>query len=162
MMMLRVGIELLAAGAVVAAAAIDVRRYEIPDALPAIVAATAIADGLLTAHFGWLAHGAAGMAMFGFGLFAFGRGWLGGGDVKLMTALALWTGLAQLPVLLLGIALGGGVLVLLIHLSRLVLFAGLDEPHRPRVTRRDQPLPYAVAIAAGTLWWVMTYRITLA
>ncbi len=153
--------ELIAFAAVLAAAASDLRRYEIPDWLSVLIALAAVVDGLLMPGFGWRSHLAAPALMFGFGLFAFSHGWLGGGDVKLMTALALWTGLRQLPVLLLGVALAGGVLVLLLNLLRRLAFASRDDASRPRLAREGEALPYAVAIAAGVVWWALTFRVPL-
>ncbi|MBO9499345.1 MAG: prepilin peptidase [Novosphingobium sp.] len=72
-------------------------------------------------------------------LFAFRA--MGGGDVKLLTALALWIPPAQFLSLLIVMALVGGVLTLVIgswHIAR---------------HRRDRlAIPYGVAIAAGGLW----------
>ena len=129
---------------VVAAAAIDVVRYEIPDAISIAVVVLAVPFGLATPGFDWLPHIAAPVAMFGFGLLAFSRGWLGGGDVKLMSALAAWSGLGGLPLMFVAISLSGGALALVYAAGRRI--AG----HGTATTR----LPYAVAIAAGTLWWL--------
>ena len=57
--------------------------------------------GLGTPGFDW----AAGGAFFAFGLLAFARGGLGGGDVKVMTDCACWAALGTL-------AIAGGVLAL--------------------------------------------------
>src|SRR5210317_1429760 len=60
----------------------------------------------------WAGHLAAagGVLMVGAVLFHFN--WLGGGDVKLLTAVALWTGLQTLPIYLITVALAGGLLAL--------------------------------------------------
>ena len=73
------------------------------------------------------------------GLFALGQ--MGGGDVKLLTALALW--IAPLPFLrlLIMMALVGGVLTLLI---------GAWSVMRRR--RGKMAVPYGVAIAMAGLW----------
>lgn len=43
--------------------------------------------------------------VFACGVSAFARGWVGGGDVKLLTASMLWTGVALLPLFLTAMAL---------------------------------------------------------
>lgn len=82
----------------------------------------------------------------GFGAFAvftamFSLGWMGGGDVKLLTALALWIAPRLLPDFLLMMALIGGVLTIVVggwHIAR---------------RRKDQiAVPYGFAIAASGLW----------
>ena len=151
---------LLAVGVLVAAAVIDVVTFEIPDTLSIVLAVLAVAHGALHPGFGWAGHLSAAAAMFAFGLLAFSRGWLGGGDVKLMTALALWTGLAGLPVLFLAIALAGGALTLLILLIRRgLMLVRLPVGRLPAVLAPAAELPYAVAIAAGALWWAWAARI---
>jgi prepilin peptidase CpaA len=73
----------------------------------------------------------------------FAIGAMGGGDVKLITALALWFPLIPFVALLTTMAIVGGVLtvVMVIRQNRLKL------PGRPEV-------PYGIAIAAGGLWTV--------
>ena len=51
--------------------------------------------------------------LLGCGIVVWRLGWLGGGDVKLITALSLWVGPFHTPALLLATALSGGVLALL-------------------------------------------------
>lgn len=137
---------------VLGAAAIDVTRFEIPDSASIAVVTLAAAFGLLHPGFAWWSHLAAPGLMFGFGLLAFSRGWLGGGDVKLMTAVAAWTGLAGLPLMFVATSIAGGVLALVLMLVR--RSAGLAGGGNARLLHRDAPLPYAVAIAAGTGWWL--------
>lgn len=141
---------LIAAAAVLAAAAADIRRFEIPDGLSIAILATAVAYGFATPGFDWLMHLAATAIMFALGLLVFARGWFGGGDVKLLIAIAGWTGLPGLAVQLVAVALAGGLVALVVILGRRA-FAGHPSP--PRVFHAEAPVPYAVAIAAGTLWW---------
>jgi prepilin peptidase CpaA len=144
----------IAIAALLAAAMFDMWRFEIPDTLSWLLLGSAAGYGLATPGFGWLSHAAAPLLMFGIGLFVFSRGWLGGGDVKLMIALAGWTGLAGLPIQLALISITGGILALvLITLRASVATAATDPAHWPRLFRKDAPLPYAVAIAAGSFWW---------
>lgn len=121
----------------------DGRRYEIPNWLTAGVALTAAVSFLrpstdlafLALHLG----AALLILIIGFALFA--KDLFGGGDVKLLTALALWTGFADLPRLLLVTTLAGGLLALgMLIWRRLRLASGGVI---------DQRLPYGIAIAAG-------------
>ena len=141
----------MAALACVAAAAIcDVRRFEIPDELSIALVVLAVLHGLLTPGFGWLSHVAAPAIVFAVGLLLFARGMMGGGDIKLLTAIAAWTGLGGLLPFLVGVSLSGGALALGLLLVRRA-YAG--RAPRLRVLRPDAPIPYAVAILGGTLWW---------
>ncbi|MBV8972722.1 MAG: prepilin peptidase [Sphingomonadaceae bacterium] len=132
---------------VVAAGAIDAVRYEIPDAVSIAVVVLAAVFGVLTPGFGWASHAGAVAVMFAFGLLAFSRGWLGGGDVKLMSAIAGWTGLMQLPLMFVAVSVSGGVLALVYAVGRRVRSRG-------GAAVQATALPYAVAIAIGTLWWL--------
>ena len=90
------------------------------------------------------------------------RGVLGGGDVKLLAAVSLVVPAAAVPALLLAIVLAGGVLAA-VHM---VLRGRLAPPSPARPAgalrrilrcegwriRRGAPLPYGVAIAAGTVF----------
>lgn len=98
------------------------------------------------------------LASFGLWL----RGWLGGGDAKLLSVCGLLVAPAAVPPMLLVTALAGGVLCLPYlpgkHLfSRpapgrpALLHARLVRCERWRLRRRG-PLPYAVAIASGAIF----------
>lgn len=153
-MTLAVIIAAIALACLLAAAVSDIARFEIPDGLSIALLATAVAYGFATPGFGWLSHLAAPLVMFGVGLFIFSRGWMGGGDIKLLVALAAWTGLGGLPLQLASVAIAGGGLSLVLILARGgMAHAGRAPAELPRVFHPDAPLPYAVAIAAGTLWW---------
>ncbi|MFZ4688899.1 MAG: A24 family peptidase [Polymorphobacter sp.] len=159
-MTLALGLAIIAMGCVLAAAINDVRAFEIPDGLSIALLVTAALYGLLTPGFGWLSHLAAPLIMFGVGLLLFSRGWMGGGDIKLLIAVAAWTGLSGLPEQLVAVAIAGGGLALVLIIARRIaaaraIGAGKDAATLPKLFRRDAPLPYAVAIAAGTGWWAM-------
>ncbi len=130
----------------VAAAMTDLRSRIISNRLNIVVAALAPAWWLVNGLPLWpdmalqLLGGAVVFALFA-ALFAFGL--MGGGDVKLLGALALWfpwTMVAQLLVLM--AVLGG--------------FVTLATVIHHRMTRRiGQPeIPYGVAIALAALWLV--------
>jgi prepilin peptidase CpaA len=81
-----------AAAALVWAAISDIRHYIIPNRTVAVVGAAFI---LFACSMPWsFAIGGilAGMIVFSIALTFFARGWMGGGDAKLMTAVALWAG----------------------------------------------------------------------
>ncbi|MXO89494.1 A24 family peptidase [Pontixanthobacter aquaemixtae] len=73
------------------------------------------------------------------GLFALRA--MGGGDVKLLTALALWVPFGQFFELLVVMALVGGVLTIL-----------MGAWHVMRRQKERLAIPYGVAISAGGLW----------
>ncbi len=148
-------LALVALVCVLAAAISDIRAYEIPDGLSIALLVTALGYGLITPGFHWLSHLASTALMFGVGLLLFARNWMGGGDVKLLIAIAAWTGLSGLVGQLTGVALAGGALALVLIIARRVL-AHRPADSLPRMFQRDAPLPYAVAIAAGTVWWATT------
>lgn len=140
---------------VVAAAVDDVRRYAIADAWPIAISGLFAVHSLFVSPGSWPSHLAGPALVFAVGLIGFARGYVGGGDVKLLTAIAAWTGLAGLPDLLLGTAVAGGLLALALIVARSSTLAGKGW----RMFDRDAPVPYAVAIAAGTFGWA--WRATL-
>lgn len=135
------------------AAIVDVMRFEIPDGISLAVLVLAGTFGILTPGFGWLSHLAALGVMFAFGLVAFSRSWLGGGDVKLLSAIAAWTGLGGLPLMFIATSVAGGLLTIGLILVRFTLSSS-GTTIAAGSLRPGAPMPYAVAIAAGTIWWV--------
>jgi prepilin peptidase CpaA len=99
-------------------------------------------------------HVLAGVVMLvsGFGLFA--RGYIGGGDAKLMAAAGLWVGWSALLPFVLVTTLAGGALAILYKLWQLVRAdcEVRDVVWLRRVFRADLELPYGIAIATGGLW----------
>jgi prepilin peptidase CpaA len=89
-------------------------------------------------------------AVFLVGLLPFSRGWMGGGDVKLMAAVALWMGPeAVLPFLMVMVILGGIIAALMLSRFRLPVaraaeVIGFDEVGEVLLGRS---IPYGVAIA---------------
>jgi prepilin peptidase CpaA len=133
--------------ALLAAAAGDLRHRRIDNRLNAAIALAAPlfwwAGGLgMAAIGGQLALAAACFGMLT-GLFALGA--IGGGDVKLLTALALWIRPLWFVQLLAVMALAGGGLTLMC-LFRLVAWRAHGRP------RNTVTVPYGIAIALGGLW----------
>jgi prepilin peptidase CpaA len=145
---------LLLAGSLLAAAGFDLWKFEIPDTLTILIIAGAALFGLATPGFDWPGHALAGGACFALGLIAFTRGWLGGGDVKIMTGCACWATPGSLleQQVLIAIA-GGGLALLLLLVRRSLALAGITGEDAPRLVRVGADLPYAVAIAAGMAVW---------
>jgi len=89
------------------------------------------------------------------------RGWIGGGDVKLLTACVLLVPQAAVPEMLLGTGLAGGLLALFyVALARVMSpgiwprpasFVGRVWRAERRRIKRGLSLPYSCAIAAGAL-----------
>jgi len=86
----------------------------------------------------------------------FARSWMGGGDVKLLAAGALWCDFSSGWKMLVAVALAGGVETILILLAR--KFSWSDRTlERVEFLRRRGGVPYGIAIAAGLIlvtWWV--------
>lgn len=132
----------LATGLLVAAVT-DLRRRQIDNWLNAAIALGApmfwLATGLSLPEIGiQFAIAVASFAVLAT-LFAFGA--MGGGDVKLLTALSLWIEPLWYLKLIVIMALVGGVLTL--------IFGGLHLMRR----RKDRvAIPYGIAISAAGLW----------
>jgi prepilin peptidase CpaA len=161
-----------AAMALLFAAANDVAVRIVPNGVSLIVAVSglglnALAGQLLAALFG------AGLVFAG-AWQCWRRGWIGGGDVKLLAACALLVPPGAVPELLLATAIAGGVLAALylvlgrllprerrgpgtrsrrvpgVRCRRSVLIVRVWRAECRRIRRRVS-LPYACAIAAGVL-----------
>jgi len=144
---------------VMAAAAFeDFRRLVIPNLLPILLCAVwplyLVATGPSMAD-ALEAIGCA-LAVFLVGAVLFARGWLGGGDVKLLAAATLWTGPGgTLQLLLLTAVLGGGLaLFFLMPLGNQAATAArvlLGRPLESAKSGLAMPVPYGVAIAGAAL-----------
>jgi len=134
------------AALLVAAAVCDLKRREIPHWC-------VIAIALLALPF-WWATGLAiwpdmavqiGVALGVFAVFAlmFALGWMGGGDVKLLGAVALWLPWQAMILLLIIMSIAGAVLTLsMVAWSRMRRASATPE------------IPYGVAIAFAGLWLI--------
>jgi len=138
--------EILLAGLaalLVIAAVIDVRTFTISNRLNLTVAALAPLYWLAAALTPWPGMAiqlAAGLAVFAVLAAAFYAGMMGGGDVKLAAALALWFPPGVTVKFLVLMSIAGGVLTL-----------GLLVWHRARRREGRPQIPYGVAIAFGGL-----------
>lgn len=129
-----------------AAAATDLAAWRIPNALPALLALGAVTLGFPHGVDEALSRGAAFAVVTAVGLALWLRRGLGGGDVKLLSAAALWTPLSTLPVFVLVLALAGGIQAAAVLAQARLAPAGASAPGRRR-------MPYAVSIAAAGLAW---------
>ena len=136
----------LLAAALAVAAVCDWRNRTIPNGLN-------IGIALLAIPF-WWASGLSlwpdvavqvGIAALVFALFvgAYALGQMGGGDVKLIGALALWLPPLAVLNLLIIMSIAGGVLTL-----------AMIIPHRLRKSEGQPETPYGIAIAFAGLWLV--------
>ena len=152
---------IVAAAALLWAATSDVRFYRIPNRASAAVgcAFLVMAPEMRPA---FLVGGVAvGVGVFAFGALLFARRLMGGGDVKLLAAIALWCGPTFLTPFALVTSLAGAGLaaVMLSPLAR-----RLPAPPRNGWAAAGsdagalrQPVPFAVAIAVGGLWVLGRY-----
>ncbi|MEO1092653.1 MAG: prepilin peptidase [Pseudomonadota bacterium] len=133
-----------------AAAVTDLRFRVIPNLLVAallLIFAIAVLFGDATADVLGALLGAGSVFVAGAVLFAFGA--MGGGDVKLMSATALWAAPDRLLEYLLVTTLAGGALaivVLVMHRARMAIAGGVSG------SMSIATVPYGVAIAAGGIW----------
>lgn len=142
-------------GAVAFAAAMDLFTLTIPNRVCAILA-------LAFFPLAWLAglelsdiayHLGAGLAVLCIGILLFIPGWFGGGDAKLMAAIALWVGFHDLALYFVYVALAGGMLATVFSAMRAVPLPRplLCEAWAWRLHRPDGGIPYGIALAAGAL-----------
>lgn len=124
----------------------DLRSRSIPNGLNLAIALLAVpfwwASGLPLWPDAALQAGVALLVFAAFAL-AFAAGAMGGGDVKLVGAVALWLPWQAVLALLVIMSIAGGVLTLVLAI-------------RHRLARREERLeiPYGVAIAFGGLWLI--------
>ncbi len=151
---LHYGLVVALAIALLVAAATDWRRRQIDNWLNLAIA--------LAAPLFWWASGLSlwpgvalqlGVGVAAFAVFAamFALKWMGGGDVKLLTALALWIEPEWFLKLLIMMALVGGLLTLV-----------MGAWHVVRRNRDRLAIPYGVAIAIAGLWVLGTHYLPAA
>lgn len=133
--------------ALLIAAVTDLRRREIDNWLTAAVA--------LGAPLFWLASGlswfeigiqiALALMIFAVMCLFFALRGMGGGDVKLLTAVALWIEPVAFMTLVVAMGLAGGIVTI-----------AAAAWHIGRRSEGRVPVPYGVAIAAASLWVLAT------
>ena len=119
------------------------------------IAALIAGVGLSGHNVDWLSHIEAGAAVFAGGAMLFACRILGGGDVKLLAAMALWCGLHLLvPLIFLTALIGGAFGLIVLGLRQpLVQTTILAVLRRlPAFLHAKTPIPYGIPIAiAGVM-----------
>jgi prepilin peptidase CpaA len=137
------------------AGAMDLFTMTIPNRISLVLVAT-FPLAALVGGIGWWAfamHLAAGALMLVVGIFMFARGWLGGGDAKLLAAATLWLGFEALPSYLILVAIAGGALAALLLFFRTMAppMWMLNQPWAMRLHNARTGIPYGIALAAAAL-----------
>ena len=133
----------------IAAAIEDMWRLEIEDWLSGGVAVAAFVAVALDGPIVGLWQNLLLFALvLGGGMLLFNRGVMGGGDIKLLAASALWFDLSHGWKMLVAVAIAGGLETLAIMALRL---APWPDAARTNIAalRRGEDIPYGVAIGAG-------------
>ncbi|MGE5547813.1 MAG: prepilin peptidase [Solirubrobacterales bacterium] len=122
----------------------DIRCYRIPNAVCLALAGVLPLVRLLEGQVAVLPMAAvAGVVALALGYIAYARGLWGGGDAKLLAAVALWTGFAGMPRFMLVTGVAGGVFALIMLIARKARGGGAVQ------------IPYGVAIAVGGMDWAL-------
>ena len=149
---------LLASIAIMLAAALhDIAVRTVPNWMAATLALLGLVLQSINGH--PIAGLVAGLIVFVVAAFCWRRGWMGGGDVKLLAAVAIIVPPGHVGQFLVAVTLAGAVLAVLYLVARRViaepaaqrpahLIARAIRAERWRINRGG-PLPYALAIAAG-------------
>jgi prepilin peptidase CpaA len=128
------------------AAVWDLRTRTIPNSLNAAVALLAIPFWWATGIDWWpdaAIQVALAAAVFGLFAVAFALGAMGGGDVKMVAALALWLPPGAVLMMLVIMSLAGGLLTLVMLIR-----------HRVAKSQHQLEIPYGVAIAFAGMWLI--------
>jgi len=153
----------LCIGLILAAALHDVATRTIPNGLALALAVAGIAIGAMNEHLVGSLLAASGV--FVLSALCWRRGWMGGGDVKLLGAATLCMPPGSVLTFVAAVTIAGGLLALLYLIARPLVSAPVSRrpagllaralrTERRRISRGG-PLPYACAIAAGVLFVIM-------
>lgn len=142
------------AGLLVYAACSDIARLIIPNwvsiALAALYPVAALISG---ASLGEIAfHFVFAGLVLTVGYFLFAAKIFGGGDAKLLAAVAIWTGITAFSPFFFWTAISGGVMALALLGARYVIKqAETNPPFVNRLLAKQEGIPYGVAIMVGGL-----------
>ena len=161
--LLSTGLVLASIAILLAAAMHDIAARTVPNWMAATLAILGLATQIM--HGRAITGLAAGLAVFLLAAFCWRRGWMGGGDVKLLGAAAIVVPPGDVANFIAVVALTGAVLALVYLGARRItaapsaqrparLVARACRVERWRI-RRGGPLPYACAIAAGVLFIIL-------
>jgi prepilin peptidase CpaA len=150
-------------GLILAASLHDIIARTVPNGLVLLLAIAGLATGAIDRHL--LVSLLAAGSIFAAAALCWRRGWMGGGDVKLLGAATLAMPPSSVLTFIAAVAIAGSLLAILYLVARRLVHA--PAPLRPnnlfdramRVERwritRGGPLPYACAIAAGFLFVIV-------
>lgn len=146
-------VVLLAVSLVLIVAAIeDMARLRISNVFPLLVVGL---YAVWVAVTGWendiWRNGTVFLGVFALGCGLFALRWMGGGDIKLMAACALWFDWQGVVPWFVYITVGGGVLALLLIAGRRMVPQSVREGSSVALFAPKGPIPYGVAIALGTI-----------
>lgn len=148
----------LSAVGLIWAAVSDLHRYLIPNRVCALIAGAYGLAAVAMPLGPWIAGLAIGALALGVGTVLFARGWVGGGDVKLTAAIALWAGPAYVSDFALTTSLAGMALAAFMMTPARRLMprpAGVEATAGLR-----QPMPFGVPLAAGGAWVLVQHLTT--
>jgi prepilin peptidase CpaA len=146
----------------------DIATRTIPNGLVLALAIAGMSEAVTNGHpFGSLF---AASGVFAVSALCWSRGWMGGGDVKLLGAAALGMPASNVLTFIAAVAMaGGGLAVFYLIARRLMPFRRSTRPkgmvaralraERWRISRGG-PLPYACAITAGVLFMNLSGRVS--
>ena len=130
----------------------DLRQRRVSNSLCAAIAGLGLvrwAAAMQAAPAAWAI--AMAILLFAIGLIPFSRGWLGGGDVKLISATALLLGAPDLPAFLFLMSLAGSGLALALLISNRFrhrpVGAAASADGGTAASEDQSKVPYAVAVA---------------
>lgn len=140
-------------GLIIYAALSDISRLIIPNRI-SIALATIFPVAALIAGAPILGVGL--HLLFGFGVLAvgivlFNFKVLGGGDVKLLAAISVWTGMTAFAPFILWTAIAGGAMALALLMARQLIPAGTYPAVVDHLLKKQNGIPYGVAIMIGAL-----------
>ena len=140
----------LLVGLMIAAALQDAVQLKISNLITGFVLGLAVIAMLTSGPtIGLWQNAAVFLVLLGVGTILFSNGVLGGGDVKLLAAVGLWTDGASALRLIVATCLAGGVLALLIIVLRTVVPAAAAA--RVKTLKPKAGIPYGIAIAVGAI-----------
>ena len=130
----------------------DLRSLRISNLLSValfLVSATAVVLHLPIGQ--WWEHLASFIVVLGIGIVLFSRGWMGGGDVKLLAASSAAYGIFNILWLVTSVAIFGGIIALLVLLIRWIIPRSWVEATGFKGLQKGNLIPYGLAIAAGAI-----------
>jgi prepilin peptidase CpaA len=133
------------------AAISDIRHLRIPNLIPLLLVVGFALQAGLGGVPSMTGHLLAMLIVLALLIPLFALNALGGGDVKLLAAAALWLGIADLPLLLVGVAILGGFFAALWLPLRWAVARALPDGQLPASLKPQAALPYGVPIGVASL-----------